>query len=716
MVWLVPAVISTFAGSLILTFVYFFLYSQEEDRFLLIWAISWLIYSLRFVIILVNIRVGDQPWLTAANHTSSLVSGIFLLWGAYQFLGRDFSLWWWVGGAAGFIWIFTAAFTRASVLITTLPIFTYVSGIYIWTGITLISTPMTTGASKKLTGWAFILWGIHKADFPFLRTAAWFAPWGFLLSAGLELIVAVGMLSVYYEVHRKELAESEERFNLAVLGSKDGIWDWQDLSQEQYWWSDRIFEMLDYTPGAFQPTRSFFVEKVHPEDREKVRRVLDDHLQRNLPYQVDFRIRKSGGEYIWMYTRGESIRDEQGKPTRLAGSVTDITRRVEVENSLRDSKERYLSLFNSIRDAILVTDTDRRIINCNPAFVDLFGYTLEDIIGKKTDMIYENLEEFGDLGEELDKRRGEENFIYVVKFRKKTGEIFSGETNVFFRNNREGETIGFIGLIRDISDRLQAEQELLEYRNHLEELVNARTVELEQRVTEVEQLNRELESFAYTVAHDLRAPLRHIDSFAAVLRSLEHDQLENKSLDYLDKIINSANRMGKLIDDLLAFSRTGRTELKLSRVAPEQIIDRVLKEIEPDLEGRDITWDIDSLPAVYADPKLLWLVWNNLLSNAVKYTRSRSEARIEIGIGAHPNFDDEGMIVFYIRDNGIGFDMDYIDKIFGVFQRLHSSEQFEGTGIGLATVRRVVNRHGGRVWAEGKVDEGATFYFSLPEA
>ncbi|MEA3350672.1 MAG: ATP-binding protein [Chloroflexota bacterium] len=180
-----------------------------------------------------------------------------------------------------------------------------------------------------------------------------------------------------------------------------------------------------------------------------------------------------------------------------------------------------------------------------------------------------------------------------------------------------------------------------------------------------------------------------------------------------ENVTTSAAKMGKLIEDLLAFSRAGRTAMNLRPVDSAQIVTEVRQEMEPDLEGRAIAWEIAPLPAVRADPKLLKLVWVNLLSNAVKYTRPRPAARVEIG--AHPSEKDENMIVFYVRDNGVGFDMEYVDKIFGVFQRLHSDEQFAGTGIGLATVRRLVNRHGGCVRAEGEVGVGATFYFSIAD-
>lgn len=238
----------------------------------------------------------------------------------------------------------------------------------------------------------------------------------------------------------------------------------------------------------------------------------------------------------------------------------------------------------------------------------------------------------------------------------------------------------------------------------LEERVASRTAELQ-------VANRELEAFAYTVSHDLRAPLRHIDGYMELLKQRMNRTLDERSQHYMITISDAANHMGQLIDNLLDFSRMGRFELSKAPVNLGVLVREVIQEYEPATESRAIHWRIADLPTVKGDRAMLRLVLVNLLSNALKFTRERALADIEIGC----QMGKKETIIF-IRDNGVGFDMAYADKLFGVFQRLHHSDEFEGTGIGLASVRRIVNRHGGRVWAEGEVNQGATFYVSLPQS
>lgn len=234
--------------------------------------------------------------------------------------------------------------------------------------------------------------------------------------------------------------------------------------------------------------------------------------------------------------------------------------------------------------------------------------------------------------------------------------------------------------------------------------------ELQLRGELLEAANKELEAFSYSVSHDLRAPLRHIDGYASLLNKAVGETLNDKAKRYLQTISDSAKQMGQLIDDLLVFSRMGRQEMLHTTVNLDQLIKTILYDLRLDLQGREISWTIDTLPEVPGDPAMLRQVFVNLISNAIKFTSTRPVAKIAIGVERK----SAGEITVFVRDNGVGFDMQYLDKLFGVFQRLHRADEFEGTGIGLANVRRIVHRHGGRVWAEGIPDQGATFFVTLP--
>jgi light-regulated signal transduction histidine kinase (bacteriophytochrome) len=277
--------------------------------------------------------------------------------------------------------------------------------------------------------------------------------------------------------------------------------------------------------------------------------------------------------------------------------------------------------------------------------------------------------------------------------------------------DEHGRISGVLTFSVEVTEQVLARRRV----ERLAEDLNQLNAQLEHRVRErtsqLQEANRELESFSYSVSHDLRAPLRHITGFAQLLARKAGSKLDESSRGYLDTIISAAQQGGTLIDDLLSFSRMSRAELHKRPVDLRLLMEEVRHELASDANGRHVEWRIGEMPRVEADPALLRQVVRNLLGNALKYTRPKPQALIEVG--AHVVGQD---IEVWVRDNGVGFEMQYVDKLFGVFQRLHTADEFEGTGIGLANVRRIISRHGGRTWAEGVLGQGATFHFSLPRA
>jgi PAS domain S-box-containing protein len=387
-----------------------------------------------------------------------------------------------------------------------------------------------------------------------------------------------------------------------------------------------------------------------------------------------------------------------------------VRRRVETElRQARDKLEievaertQQASLLNLTHDTIFVRDMSDVITYWNRGAQELFGWPAEQAIGRHAHELLQTVfpAPLADIRAEL-LRSG--RWDGEIEKTRSDGTRVIVASRWSLRRDEQGRPGAILETNNDITERKHRERE-----------IRALNEELGKRSAELEIINKELEAFAYSVSHDLRAPLRHMAGYTELLQKNAASVLNAKSQRYVTMILESAKRMGNLIDDLLAFSRIGRTETHKTTVSLEQLVHEALSQVRQDAHGRNIVWRVGALPACYGDRSMLRLALVNLISNAVKFTRVRPQAEIEIGCTQREQ--DQDRVVVFVRDNGVGFDMKYVNKLFGVFQRLHPPEAFEGTGIGLATVQRIVHRHGGRIWAESLVDEGATFYFSLVAA
>jgi PAS domain S-box-containing protein len=380
--------------------------------------------------------------------------------------------------------------------------------------------------------------------------------------------------------------------------------------------------------------------------------------------------------------------------------------RMKLDQQLRDQQFYTRSLIESNIDALMATDPRGIITDINRQTEALTGCTRDELIGAPFwNYFTDSHRAEAGINQVLSEGKVTN---YELTARARDGKLVVVSCNATTFHDRDRNLRGVFAAARDITERKRFERTLRETNVELETARAAVEVRISERTADLVSANKELEAFAYSVSHDLRAPLRHLDGFADLLRRNCYQQLDGPGQRYLDKITASAQRMGILIDDLLAFSHLLRADVSKTHVSLQGIQEEVRRELEPELAGRSVVWTIGDLPDVYGDRSMLRQVFVNLLSNAVKYTRDRPEARIEIG--CQGSTEEEATV--FVRDNGAGFEMQYVHKLFEVFQRLHSDE-FEGTGIGLAIVRRIVERHGGRVWAQGAVDLGATFYCSL---
>jgi len=382
-----------------------------------------------------------------------------------------------------------------------------------------------------------------------------------------------------------------------------------------------------------------------------------------------------------------------------------------------------------------LVDMQGNLLEVNNAYCRLSGYTKHELLNMNISEL-ETIETNTETIAHLQKLKDLKEDRFESKHRRKDGTVFDLEISVQYREDNGGQMVVFL---RDITERKQSEDNILSSQAKLEEAlegsnrsrkallsvledqrriqqeINTLNAELEHRVEErTEQLqaaNKELEAFSYSVSHDLRAPLRHINGFISLFLDNKKKEITEEELGYLNIVSNSAKEMGDLIDALLSFSRLNRAEIQKTQIDSESMISHLQEMFTEEFKSRKIEIQINELPLIHGDYQLIKQVWMNLLSNAIKYTSKKEVAKIEIG-----SLENDSEIVFFVKDNGAGFNMKYGDKLFGVFQRLHKPRDFEGIGIGLANVNRIITRHRGRCWAEGELGQGATFYFSLPKS
>jgi PAS domain S-box-containing protein len=494
------------------------------------------------------------------------------------------------------------------------------------------------------------------------------------------------------------LRESEGRYRSLVTATAQVIWTTNATGEvfcDMPSW--RSFTGLTYE----QLQGWGWLDSLHPDDRKRTAEIWRRAVTSRALYETEYRLRRYDGEYRHVGVRGVPVTDENGDIREWVGVCTDITDRKRAELELRESEEAFRTLAALVPQMVWMCTPGGLNVYFNQRWVEYTGLTLQESYGRGWNTPFHP----------DDKQPAWNAWNKAVA----TGETYAIESRLRGKDGTyrwflmrgvplrdgSGNIIKWFGTCTDIHDLKEAQAELKQLNQELEQRVLHRTAQLQ-------ATNQELEAFTYSVSHDLRAPLRHISGFSKILSEDFSSALPEEARHLVDRIGEGTRRMGMLVDDLLNLGRIGRHEVRLQVTGLDSVVSDVLRELQPETDKRNVQWKIGRLPYVECDPPLLRQVFQNLLSNALKFTRPREKAIIEVGQEIR-----DGVSVVFVRDNGVGFSMKYADKLFGVFQRLHRSEDFEGTGVGLATVERIIRKHGGKIWAEAELDKGAIFYFTL---
>jgi PAS domain S-box-containing protein len=460
--------------------------------------------------------------------------------------------------------------------------------------------------------------------------------------------------------------------------------------------------MLGYNIDEIQGIN--FARLTHPDDmtisQECIRKLLSGELNN---YRFNKRYLHRDGKIIWTEVNTALLRNNENKPHYFVTIVQDITERKYAEKALLDATEAFKGYFNMGTVGMCVTSLEKGWVEVNNRLCNMLGYSKEEL----KQLTWEEMTHPDDLSADVKLFNGVlagelESYELDKRFIRKDGQIIYTSLSVTCQRNIDGTVHHILATLIDITERKYAEEEILKLNATLEERVVERTAQLEYS-------NNELEAFTYSVSHDLRAPLRAIGGFSRFLLEDYAEKLDSEGKRFLNIILSNTEKMDHLISDLLSLSRVTKGDIKYLPIDMDSIVRSVIEDVALKEVWKKFKLTVNPLANNWGDAFLLRQVWFNLISNAIKYSMKSDIKEIEIG-----SFLKDKDQVYYIKDSGVGFDPEYMDKLFGVFQRLHKTEEFEGNGIGLALVKRIVHRHDGHVWAEGKINKGATFYFALP--
>ncbi|UII33824.1 PAS domain-containing protein [Fulvivirga ulvae] len=492
---------------------------------------------------------------------------------------------------------------------------------------------------------------------------------------------------------QENMAASKRVLSMALEAGEIGAWNW-NIKTGALQWDDYMHKLMDHPKRDFRGIIQDFTERIHPDDMDLVSDAIGDTIRKDIKYDIVYRVIASDGKTRILHSKGEVTKDEYGDPVAMIGICMNITDQKLHEQNLKESEQRFKATVDYSPIGVALMGTDSMLLKVNNALTEMLGYNEAGLL--RLGLYKITYPEDRELDKEHLKKlqKGDVHSYQLDKrYLNTKGVPVWVQQNVSAVRDANGNTRYFIIQIMDITERKMAEK-------RIHEVVRQRTAQLE-------ATNQELEAFSYSVSHDLRSPLRSIHGFSQALMEDYSGQLDDIGQDYLNRVSSASVRMGRLIDDLLALSRISRQEIRFEPVDVSALASHVAENLAAD-EYTKTEFIIAPGLSALADKGLLTVALENLFENAAKYSRKSTSPKVEFGDETIDNKQ-----VFYIKDNGVGFDMNYADKLFGAFQRLHGDKEFEGTGIGLATVKRIIHRHGGEIWAQSAIDNGATFYFTL---